>query len=76
MLTINGFAFDNVVAFNNADNAFAFDNALYSIRPMMHSHLIMYSQGNVFAFDNALAFGIDQAFMCHFDYALRGCPCI
>ena len=42
MLTINAFIFDNIFAFNNADDAFAFDNTLYSIMRSMHSHLTMY----------------------------------
>ena len=64
------FAFGNAFVFDNADDAFAFDNALYSTMLMMHLHLTMHT------FDNALVFGIDHAFMQHFDHALRGCPCI
>ena len=39
---INAFTFDNVFAFNNADDAIAFDNALYSTMLTIHLHLIMY----------------------------------
>ena len=45
---------------------------LQSIMLMMHSHLT-YRQCICINFDNALAFGIDHAFIPHFDHALTGC---
>ena len=43
------------------DNVFGFDNADD-----------VFAFDNAFAFDDALVFGIDHAFMRHFDHAWRG----
>ena len=51
----DAFAFDNAFVFDNADDAFAFDNALPGLT----------NTGDTFAFE------FDHAFMPHFDHALK-----
>ena len=68
----DAFAFDNAFVFDNADDEFAFDNAFV---------LNFDNADDAFAFDNALpgltnigdtfAFEFDHAFMPHFDHALK-----
>ena len=49
MLTINAFIFDNVFAFNNADDAFAFDKLCI----VFDNAINAFTFDNVFAFNNA-----------------------
>ena len=68
-----GLAANHAAKIKNADNAFTFDNVV-----AFDNADDAFAFDNIFAFDNALVFGINHAFMQHFDHAWRGrnCPCI